>query len=370
MKIAVLGTRGIPANYGGFETFAEELSARLAARGHDVVVYCRSHHDAGAAASYRGVRRVVLPTVRHKYLDTVVHTLLSAGHAAFRRYDVALFCNAANALFLPLPRVGGARVAINVDGLEWKRRKWGWAGRAFYRISERLACAFSHRVVTDARVIQEHYSRAYGAASEFIPYGAPAEKTATSGALDRFGVEPGGYFLYVGRLEPENNADRVIAAFEKLETDLRLVIVGDAPYAHAFVRRLRQTTDARVVFAGYVHGVAYREMVSHAYACIHATEVGGTHPALLEAMGMGNGVVVSDVPENREVAADTALFFRFQGSPDLLETLRLALRDPEGLRCLAARARDRVHRLYNWEAVTDAYEDLFRRLMAGGAAGS
>jgi glycosyltransferase involved in cell wall biosynthesis len=367
VKIAVLGTRGIPANYGGFETFAEELSSRLAARGHEVVVYCRAHHAPADAPTAPGVRRVVLPTLRRKHLDTLAHTLLSAVHVLSERCEVVLFCNAANALFLPLPRLGGAKVAINVDGLEWQRRKWGWAGRSFYRLSERLSCAFSRRVVTDSRVIQQHYARAYGQATEFIPYGTPAVPVPTTGALERYSLRPGGYFLYVARFEPEYNADKVVAAFEAVDTDKRLVMVGDAPYAREFVERVRRTKDPRVLFTGFLHGLGYRELVSHAYACIQAAEVGGTHPALLEAMGMGRGLLVHDIPENREAAGDGALYFRFDREPSLREALRLALHDPERLAAAAARAKERVRAHYDWDAVTAAYESLFRELVEGGA---
>lgn len=365
LKLAILGTRGIPASYGGFETFAEELSTRLVGRGHAVTVYCRSHHTPRHLREVQGVRLVVLPTIRHKYLDTICHTLLSSLHAAARGYDVALYCNAANALFLPLPRLRGTKVAINIDGLEWQRRKWNWLGRQFHRVSERLACSLSHALITDAQVIQAYYQRVHGAESEFIPYGAPTEKARTREALSRFGLEPERYFLYVGRLEPENNPDRVIEAFRRLKTDLRLVIVGDAPYARRFIRKLHQSADERVVFTGYVFGHAYRELISHAYCAIHATEVGGTHPALLEAMGLGNGILVSDVPENREVVQDGALFFTLRDPEDLLGKMELALEDRQRLEALAEVARQRVRRHYTWDSVAARYESLFLRLAAG-----
>ena len=312
--------------------------------------------------SFRGVELVTLPTIRRKHLDTPVHTLLSALHALWRRYDVALFCNAANAVLLPLPRLRGTRVAINVDGLEWRRRKWGRAARCFYRLSERLACWLSHALITDARVIQSYYKEAHGAHSRFIPYGAATEKCVTTESLEGYGLSPRGYFLYVSRLEPENNADRVLNAFEQVRTDLKLVIVGDAPYAKHFVGRLHGTRDPRVVFTGFVFGKAYRELMSHAYCAIHATEVGGTHPALIEAMGLGNGVLVHDVPENREVARDTAVYFSLQEPTDLRRKMEGVLRSPADLSALAELARQRVREHYDWERITDEYEALFHQL--------
>jgi glycosyltransferase involved in cell wall biosynthesis len=364
MRIGLLGTRGIPANYSGFETFAEELSVRLAARGHDVTVYCRSHHTPRGLTEYRGVRLRVLPTLRTKHLDTPAHTLISALDAGCRRFDVVLVCNAANAALLPLLRGRGAAVAINVDGLEWRRRKWGALARGVHRISERLAGRLSDVVVTDARVVQAYYRETYGIDSAYVAYGAPDAPVTTTAALSRFGLERRRYFLYVGRLEPENNADRVVAAFERVDTDLRLVIVGDAPYARDYIARVRATRDPRIVFTGYVFGEGYRELVSHAYASIHATEAGGTHPALLEAMGMGRGVLVNDVAENREAAGDTVLYFRAGTPGDLEDRLREALASPDRLDHLAEQARRRVRAEYNWEAVVDGYEEIFDRLRA------
>ncbi len=359
MRVAILGTRGVPANYGGFETFAEELSARLAARGHEVTVYGRTHYVPRALARHRGARLVVLPTIRHKYLDTVVHTFVSTLHALTQAYDVVLLCNAANALFAPWPRLRGTRVVLNVDGLEWRRRKWNAAGRAWYRMSERLATWFPNAIVTDARVIQGYYREQYGVETTFIPYGSTLSRAATAAALARFGLEPRGYFLYVSRLEPENNARAVIAGFNRAQVDRRLAIVGDAPYARAYIEDLKRAAGPRVTFTGAVYGEGYRELQSHALAYVHATEVGGTHPALVDAMGVGNCVIVNDVPENREVAGDAALYFRVPDPDSLAEALRRVDRDAAVIAELGARARARAEARYAWDHIADEYERLF-----------
>lgn len=362
LRIAILGTRGIPANYGGFETFAEELGARLVARGHGVTVYGRSHYVPPGLREHRGVRIVVLPTLRHKYFDTVVHTGLSAVHALGGRHDVVLICNAANAIFCWLPRLAGARVAINVDGIERKRQKWNVLGRTWYLISERLACWLSNAVITDARVIEAYYRDHHGQTTTFIPYGCDVGRDAGTATLARFGLEPDGYVLYVSRLEPENNAHAVIAGYERSELSQKLVIVGDAPYATEYKATLRRAAGPRVVFTGGIYGSGYRELQSHALAYVHATEVGGTHPALVEAMGSGNAVLVNDVPENREVAGDAALYFDVARADTLTTALERVASDP-GLRheC-RKRARERAQALFSWESVADRYETLFRTL--------
>ena len=364
MKLAILGTRGIPANYGGFETFAEELGTRLAARGHDVTVYGRSNNIRYPHKTYRGVKLAILPTIGTKHLDTAAHTFLSVFHAVPRRFDCILMCNAANALFAGISRLTATPVALNVDGIERLRKKWGLAARTYYRISERLATIIPNVVVTDAQVMRDYYLEHYGTQSAMIAYGAHCERTETKAVLDQIGVRPREYFLYVSRLEPENNAHIVIEAFEKVEAEKPLLIVGDAPYAQKYIERLKATRDPRIRFPGAIYGTGYRELQSHAYAYIQATEVGGTHPALIEAMGAGNCVIAKDTPENREVVGDCGLFF--EESESLARQIQAVLIDVALVNRFRAKAAERAKSHYSWGAVTDAYEKLFRQLAASG----
>jgi glycosyltransferase involved in cell wall biosynthesis len=362
MKLAILGTRGIPANYGGFETFAEELATRLVRRGHQVSVYCRPHYVPPSLQTYQGVRLVNLPTIRHKYFDTVVHTALSSLHAMGGGYDLVLMCNAANALFCLPPRLAGARVALNVDGIERKRAKWNAAGRGWYLVSERLATWFPDEIVTDALVIEQYYDERYGATSMFIPYGCRIGRDAGRETLSRFGLEPDDYILYVSRLEPENNAHAVIAAYEQIQLSQKLVVVGDAPYAREYIRSLRDAAGPRVVFTGGVYGQGYRELQCHALAYVHATEVGGTHPALVEAMGFGNCVLVNDVPENREVVGDAGLFFSAREPASLAHLLTGLATNRATVDTYRERAQARATARFSWDHVTDRYEALFARM--------
>jgi glycosyltransferase involved in cell wall biosynthesis len=362
MRIAILGTRGIPANYGGFETFAEQLSIRLVGRGHEVTVYCRSHHVPREMAEYKGVRLKVLPTVKHKYLDTVVHSFLSVIHAVFQRFDIVLICNAANAIFIPKLTWTGTPVAINVDGLERKRKKWNWLGRLYYALGERASVWFATEVVTDAKAIQDYYLAEYGKGSTMIAYGADVERKLDPEAVMEFGVEPESYFLYVSRLEPENNAAMVIEAYKRVERDLKLVIVGDAPYADEYKKHLRDLADGdeRIIFTGFVFGRGYKSLQQNAYAYIHATEVGGTHPALIEAMGYGNCVVSYATVENTEVVGGAAM--EFSSVDELAENLKMIATDESAVQKFRAKAQERIRTEYSWDKITDQYEELFKRL--------
>jgi glycosyltransferase involved in cell wall biosynthesis len=362
MKIALMGIRGIPANYGGFETFAEELSTRLVARGHDVTVYGRSNIIDYKAKYYKGVELVILPTISHKYFDTVAHTFLCAWHSLFRKFDVILICNSANSVFALIPRIGFKKVAINVDGLEWQRAKWNIFGKWYYQLSEWIATFSANRIVTDSIYIRQYYLEKFKKDSMFIPYGAPTERAKTMEIFNKFDVEPGKYVLYVSRMEPENNAHVVVKAFEKAKTDLKLVMVGDAPYSNEYIRKLKSTKDPRIIFTGYVFGQGYREFQSNAYFYVQATEVGGTHPALLEGMGYGNCVLANDVPEHREVLRRAGVYFNAKDVDNLAERMQWLLDNPDVVAEHRKKSVERILEAYTWDRITESYEKLFEEM--------
>lgn len=358
MRIAIVGTRGIPARYGGFETFAEEISTRLTARGHQLTVYCRERHP---EPSYRNVKLVYLPALRHKYFETVLHTWISTLHLSLMRFtgrkqDAVLYCNAANAMFTWLPRLVGMPTALNVDGLERNRKKWNRLARAWYQMSEWLATWMPNVVVTDAQAIQDYYRERYHKASQMIPYGAELGPVPTDAVLGQLNLERGKYFLYVSRMEPENNGLLVREAFEQVEAPLKLALIGDAPYAADYITRVRATTDPRIIIPGAIYGAGYHELGSYCFAYIHATEVGGTHPALIEAMGRGALTLYLDTPENAEVAGGAGLPFTASNLAHVIqEVLAMPESDREAWR---QRAMERVRTRYSWDRVTDAYEKL------------
>ena len=362
LKIAIMGIRGIPANYGGFETFAEKLSVGLVDKSHEVTVYCRAGNSKYDHEYYKGVRRIALPTLRHKYLDTVAHTLVCVLHSLFRRFDVVLICNSVNSIFSLILRLTGKKVVVNVDGLEWKRAKWNRIAKWVYRTSELLATFLPNHVVTDSRYIQDYYYKKLKKHSTFIPYGAPTLRIHSNEILRKFNLESRKYVLYTSRLEPENNAHLVIDAFEKTKTYVKLVVVGDAPYNKNYIDKLRKTKDPRILFTGYVFGQGYSELQSNAYLYIQATEVGGTHPALLEGMGYGNCILANDVPEHREVLGDTGLYFNSKISGDMVWKLQYLLDHPDEVEVLRAKAKDRAMEKYSWERVISDYECLFLKL--------
>lgn len=364
MRVAILGTRGVPACYSGFETLAEELGARLARRGHEVTVFTRRHMATAGLTEHRGIHIQVLPAWRAKTVETLSHTALSCLHASRKRYDVVLLCNAANAPLVPLLHARGLRVLLNVDGLERKRRKWSRLGQAYYRWCERLSVRLADTLLTDAAVMRRYYRRAWGRDSAMIPYGGDLEPPGTTEALKRFGLRSGNYILYVARFEPENNPDRLAAAYRTVPGTTPLVMVGGAPYAPELGERVRTLAaeDSRVVLTGFVYGEGYRELLFSAGAYVQATEVGGTHPALVEAMGAGRVVFFLDNPPNREVVGGVGVPFRFDGEPSLGSRLSAFLADPAAFAEKGVAARARVLERYRWDDVATAYERALEEL--------
>lgn len=356
MKIAIVGTRGIPNRYGGFEQFAEKISSQLADRGHSVTVYCRKAFTTLTDVYDHRVRRVILPSIHRKHLDTLSSGLISCIHVAFSDNDVVLLCNVANSPFAWFPRLLGKPVVLNVDGLDRRRGKWNALGRAVLHFCEWLSTFTPTRVVTDAKSIREYYRERYGKDSTVIGYGSdPPQGELT---LDGFHLQSGRYVLYVSRLEPENNPELVLAAWRKVRTEWPLVMVGDNRYDSEYEQRLRRQADERVRFTGAVYGDGYWALQKHAGIFVFACEVGGVHPALIEAMASQTAVLSLETPENNETAGEAAI--RYCKSPDdLTQKLQELLDNEEARQHWAVLAVERAHRLFRWELVAEEYERLF-----------
>src|SRR3954471_3624820 len=375
MRIAILGTRGIPASYSGFETAAEQLASRLTQRGHEVIVYCRPHVVDRPLKEWKGARLVHLPTLRNKYLDTFTHTLLSSLHCARRlKPDVALFFIAGNSPLCLVTRGHGIPTVINVDGLDSQRSKWPRPAKVYLRFAECNAPRWADTALTDSHAVAEIFERRYGQRIGVVPYGVEDPGHDGTGTLARLGLEPQRYVLFVGRLEPENNPHLLVDAFARIPAararGMKLVVVGGAPYAGEYIKQVRRKGDPRVIFPGYVFGQGYWELQRHAYLFCAPTEVGGTHPVILEALAAGNCVLVNDHAPNVETVGDAGLTFSGrEGVPSLAAQLERLFDEPELVDGFRARARERARR-YSWEAVTDEYEQLLVSVRQMGGPGA
>ena len=362
LNIALLGTRGIPASYSGFETCVEQLGQRLVERGHKVTVYCRSHHITYAQPYYKGMRLVKHGTIPNKYLDTIVHSFISSLHALTQHYDIALYFIAGNSPATWIPRIVGTKTILNVDGLDWKREKWPSIAKKYIQFAEYLATKLPNLYITDSEVVQNYYNKRYKSTPPYIPYGSDVEILPPGETLAKYDLESGKYILFVGRLVPENCAHHLIEAFKLLDTDLKCVIVGDAVYADEYINSLkvRAAGDSRIIFTGYVFGKGYNELGSNANIFVETSGVGGTHPALTEAMGFGNCVIVHNTPENLETIGDAGFSYDGKiGAEDLLKVLKIVLSRKEILNDYRSHAKTRAKLKFSWDIVTDEYEKLF-----------
>lgn len=365
MNIALLGIRGIPASYSGFETCVEQLGQRLVQRGHSVTVYCRTPHITYEGAYYKGVRLVKLPTIANKYLDTIVHSFISSLHALTQHYDIALYFIAGNSPVTWIPRLVGTKTILNVDGLDWRREKWPLLAKKYIQFAEYLATILPNAYLTDSRHVQQFYKEHYRDEPAYIPYGSDIEILPPQETLKQYGLESGKYILFVGRLVPENCVHHLVEAFRAIDTDFKCVIVGDAPYAEEYQASLKKLAedDERIIFTGYVFGGGYQELGSNAYIFVEPSGVGGTHPALVEAMAFGNCVIVHNTPENLETISEAGFSYDGKtGAEDLRRVLGGLLQASEMVETYRLKARRRAQTVYSWEAVTDAYERLFYRV--------
>ncbi len=361
MRVAFIGTRGVPATYSGFETCVEQVGSRMADRGQDVTVFCRSSHYRERPAAYRGMRLEYLPAIRQKHLETLSHTALSALRLP---RDAAVVCmGVGNAPVVRWLELSGRRAVFNVDGADWQRDKWGGLASRYLRSCERMAAHGRSIVLADAESVRRYYRDEYGRQSELVAYGADPPADAGTETLAKFGLTAGEYLLSVGRLVPENGAHDYLRGATLAGIEAPPVVVGDAPYADEYKAALRAGAPANAVFTGYQFGSAYQQLSAHAGVFVLAATVGGTHPVLIEQMAAGNAILARETESNREVLGEAGLFW---ATPEqLAELLRALWRDTDRRRELGAAARDRAERLYNWDAVTTRYLELAERSLGG-----
>jgi glycosyltransferase involved in cell wall biosynthesis len=364
IRVAMIGIKAIPARDGGFETAVDHLSRGLVRLGHEVTVYNRSGMSKHPGPYYEGVRLVTLPTLKSKNLSTIIHSLLATIHVLFHPVDVVHYFITGTTLFAPLPRLFGMKVICSVDGTDWQRGKWGWFARWYLKLSERLAVTFCHDLVSDSREVKRYYSEVYGADSCLITYGMRETASAGHEWLDRFNLQSREYVLFVGRLVPENNIHHLIHAFEQTKTGKKLVIVGNDPWEKEYVRSLKSTRDPRVIFTGGVYEEGYAQLQSNAYVFVLPDEVGGTHPALVEAMGFRNCVLVNDTASNLEVIAGTGFSYRgSEGAQDLRRQLQFLLDSPVLVEEFRSKAKQRARTTYRWEFVVRDHAELYAKLL-------
>lgn len=370
MRIAMIGSRGIPHTYGGGEEFVRHLAPRMVQRGHEVIVYCRSNYFKDRTPYYQGVRRIFLPTIEHKVFGQFIHAALSMVDVLFRNVDVIYVHTLPNSVHTIIPWLFRKKVVVNTDGLDWKRTKWGRLIRSYFKLSAWLVVHTATELVSDSRAIRDYYLSHFGRDSTFIAYGAEVGPSEYPEVLQQYGLEPMGYYLIACRLVPENNIDLIVKAFEQVETDRLLVIAGGANYKSPWAQRLKSTQDPRIRFLGHVSNPDHvKELHCHCYAYLHGHSLGGTNPALLKALGYGNCVLALNTPFNREVLqGDSGVMYGLtfeKDVEDLRDKIQYIDAHPEVAAEYRTRAPERIREAYTWDRIADEYEALFKRLVYG-----
>lgn len=356
---SILGTRGVPARHGGFETFAERLSAYLVSRGWRVTVYCQCAGSGEVRQDiWNGVHRVSVPVSRSGAMGTIFYDWKCVSHA-LRREGIFLTLGYNTAIFNIRQRLKGQINIINMDGMEWKRNKWGPFARSWLWLNEWIGCRVGNHLVADHPKIKEHLSRQVSADKiSMIPYGADAITTADVGLLARFCVEPGRFSLVVARPEPENSFLEIVRAFSRVKRGHKLVVLGALrPERDAYHRLLVESASSEVIFAGAIYDRPVVDALRYfCYVYLHGHRVGGTNPSLVEAMGAGCAVVAHENEFNRWVAGAEAAYFNDDTAlAALLDRLLLNEGDVERMK---AASRQRFLNQFTWPHVLNEYENL------------
>jgi len=358
MKLAIIGTRGYPYVYGGFETFVKELSERLVKNGVEVHIYCQKNLFDKRPPIVNGIHLHYIPTINTKSLNQIVHSFLSLVHATFSRVDVILVVNLAAGPMGWIPKLTGKKTMINVDGLEWLRPKWKGLGASYFRFAAKMATKLYDLIITDADAMRDVYLEEFNKDSLVIAYGAPEYKKSDASHLKRFEIIANDYYLIVGRLIPDNNADLIIKAYLESDSKKKLVIVGDVPYKDAYAENLKKLAGDKVRFIGYVRdSEELMALYQNCFAYIHGHKFGGTNPAMLKAMSNNCAILALDTRFNKEMLRNSELgLFFTENTASIINAMNKLEKNPELVEQLKAEVSSGLTDKYNWDAVTAAYQ--------------
>lgn len=363
LRIAAFGFRSFPPREGsaGADKFAYELYPRLARLGHTVVGYNRIYDkDQPKVEEWEGVKLFNLRTTSRSGFDTIIHSFKATFHIIFHNTgDIVHIHNGGNSIWaLPL-RLTGKRVFISQDGIDWKREKWPWFGKLYLLLAMFITAYLPSNIIFDNIFAKDYFEKLFKKKYLFIPYGSEVKEPENSEILDRLGLEPKEYFLFVGRFIPDKGLQYLVPAFEKVKTDKKLVLVGGTPNPSAFERNLRATNDDRILFPGFVYGNDTNVLIKNAYTYIQPSDIEGLSPVILTVMGLGVPLICSDIQENLYIVNDTTLTFERSNVESLGRSIEFALENPGALDELTRRARERVLNDFNWETVVSQHIDVF-----------
>jgi len=369
MKIAFIGQKGIPAKIGGVEKHVEELSTRLAARGHEVFAYVRNNYTDKKLKEYKGVKLIHLPSIATKHLDAISHTFLGTIHALFQEYDVIHY-QAIGPSFLSWIIKIFKRKTILVATFhcqDYYHQKWGWFARTALRFGEYITCIVPHKTIVVSNTLKAYVKNTYSKEPAVIPNGFVVSITEKTNEIEKWNLQKDGYIISVSRLIKHKGIHYLIEAFKNLEDrnliqNKKLVIVGEGSYTDDYVEYLKKIAEGKknIIFTGIQTGEALGQLISNAFLSVHPSETEGLSIGLLEAMGYAKAIIASDIPENMEALSSNGMYFE-NGSIDNLEKkLQEALENSDSLKQLGEKAQKYVNEKYNWEKIVEQTEKLYK----------
>ncbi len=361
MRVAMIGQKGIPATYGGIERHVDEIARRLVQRGIDVDVFCRLYYTP-PGSEYHDVGLLRRPSIHTKHLDTASHVAWATVESMMRHYDVVHFHALGPSLFASLPRLTGSKTVVTVHGLDWQREKWGKVAAWVLKQCERPAATFPNRTIVVSKTLREHFKKVHGMDADYIPNGTLMPQPRPAKKLESLGLEAGKYVLFVGRLVPEKGVHYLCEAFSQIKTDMKLALVGGLSFSQDYVNLLKRYESDRIRLLDYVFGESLEELWSNAYCVVQPSTMEGLSIALLEALSYGRCVLVSDIPENMEVAEECALSFRSKDVADLRDKLQRLIDHPEEVAQYGSRARAHIAQHYSWDNVAESHARLYEEV--------
>ncbi|MCG9127707.1 DUF1972 domain-containing protein [Candidatus Poribacteria bacterium] len=371
MKISVLGIRGLPATYSGSETVMSELAPRWVDAGHEVVVYCRKGFFKERPPEWKGIKLVYLPSIEHKIFSTLSHSFFASIHASFSKSDIVFVWNAGNGPFGWIFRLTGKKAVINVDGMEWLRPKWKGIGGVYFKWAAKMATSAFPLVITDAEEMKRLYLEDLGAETTYIAYGANIEPSEHPEVVTEYGLKSRDYYLIASRLVPDNNADIILEAFVKSNSQKKLAIAGGADYRgnkleNQFLDKLKSIANENVLFLGHIDNFDHiKELHHHCFAYIHGHQFGGINPSILKALGFSNCILALNTPFNHEVLEGGKYGVLFDKNPDSLkekiEELEADINKVENFRRIAT---EQIRKRFNWDHIADQYIEVFENLQS------
>jgi glycosyltransferase involved in cell wall biosynthesis len=366
IKISIIGTRGYPYVYSGYETFVKELSERLILKNCNVTVYCHKGLFNIRPKEIKGIKLVYIPTIETKILSQPIHSFLSIIHACFSKADAILVVNSANGPFGIITKLFRIPTAINVDGLEWLRPKWKGLGSIYFKWASKMATVFFDQIINDSDEMRKVYLDLFKRDSKVIAYGANIRKSKNPDLITTWNIKQREYYLVIGRLIPDNNADLIIKGFLKSNSKKQLVIVGDVPYKDFYASNLKNIVDKRLIFTGYVKDQnILAELYHSCYVYVHGHEFGGTNPSMIKAMAYGSAILALDTVFNQEMLQNGkyGLFFK----KELLSIINMIdYCEKENLLIdkLSSESVNGITKKYDWDFITNQYLKVFKTLVS------